>query len=64
MTRQQYFARNRREILKRGLVPVKARWDENGDCLICGEAGRCPGWHTQEELRKSVERNGQGGLFP
>lgn len=32
-----------------GHVPIKAKFDAGGNCLFCGEAGRCPGYHTEEE---------------
>ncbi len=28
---------------------VRAEYDEAGNCIFCGEAGRCPGWHTVDE---------------
>ena len=39
-----------RALLRAGYYPVKPRYDDNGDCLICGECGRCPGWHKGEPL--------------
>lgn len=33
-----------------GRLPVPAREDPAGNCLACGEAGRCPGWHFPEEF--------------
>jgi hypothetical protein len=29
----------------RGIEPVRATYDAAGNCTICGECGRCPGWH-------------------
>ena len=56
MTQKQYYAKTKREILRSGETPVKAIWDEAGNCMVCGEAGRCPGWHTIEEDRLSSLR--------
>lgn len=38
-----------------GVDPVRAVYDGAGNCVICGEAGRCPGWHHPDEAR--VRRN-------
>ena len=29
-------------------VVERARHDETGNCLTCGEAGRCYGWHVRQ----------------
>lgn len=39
----------KRVLVKQGVTPIKARYDQAGNCTTCGEAGRCPGWHTTEE---------------
>lgn len=39
-----------RWLVSKGYVPVAGLRDEAGNCRICGEAGRCPGWHTSCEL--------------
>ena len=31
-----------------GYVPFKAVKDYAGNCVYCGEAGRCPGWHIYD----------------
>ena len=36
-------------VRKTGRQPVAATEDAAGNCLVCGESGRCPGWHTAEE---------------
>ena len=51
MTEAQYKARVRRELIRAGKKPVKAVYDEAGNCTTCGEAGRCPGWHAEGEHR-------------
>jgi hypothetical protein len=51
-----FFRRNYQAIKRAGYQPVKATYDRAGNCEICGEAGRCPGWHTlyDVELRKEM----------
>lgn len=44
--------RNKQAILNAGHIPIRAILDDSGDCVICGEAGRCPGWHTKDDLPK------------
>ena len=57
MTQKQYYAKMKKEILRSGCIPVKAIQDEAGNCIICGECGRCPGWHTSgEEQLASLRR--------
>lgn len=46
-----YFRRNRKILERAGFIATKARFDEAGNCLICGEAGECPGWHIKGETR-------------
>lgn len=41
------------ELVAKGVTPIQAFYDEGMNCLICGESGRCPGWHTPEELEAS-----------
>ncbi len=31
-----------------GFHPVEPREDDAGNCVVCGEAGRCPGVHAFE----------------
>lgn len=49
MTRKEWEADVRRRIVATGLEPIKAEYDTAGNCRTCGEAGRCPGYHTQGE---------------
>ena len=44
-----FYAAIKREIRRRGYKPVRAHWDAAGNCLICGECGRCPGWHIERK---------------
>jgi len=46
---EAYYQRNYRVLRQAGIKPIRARLDTAGNCTICGEAGRCPGWHTPEE---------------
>lgn len=39
----------KREIKRAGEIPAKAQYDSAGNCTTCGEAGRCPGYHTQDD---------------
>jgi hypothetical protein len=55
-TRFQYLADQRKKIAGMGLTPVKATYDRAGNCVFCGEAGRCPGWHTVEEIKRLLSR--------
>lgn len=32
-----------------GAPPVKAVYDLAGNCMHCGECGRCPGWHIPSD---------------
>lgn len=49
MTRSKYFAKVKKQLLREGIIPIKAVYDAGGNCMYCGEAGRCPGWHRPEE---------------
>ena len=42
----------KRELEKRGPV-AKAEYDAGGNCLYCGECGRCAGWHLAGAWPKS-----------
>jgi hypothetical protein len=39
------------ELRRRGIPHSPAQYDSAGNCLTCGEAGRCPGVHTFEEIQ-------------
>lgn len=60
--RDSFEAQYRRALLKRGERMFRARFDINGNCLYCGEAGRCPGWHTKNEI-SNVMATITGGLI-
>jgi len=47
-TRQQYAWVFRGRIISLGYKARKAVRGWDGNCLICGEAGRCPGYHITE----------------
>ncbi len=51
-----------RELLLRfGQTPIRSNFDSAGNCEICGECGRCPGWHTQAEQLRQMERDSHEG---
>lgn len=52
-TQKAYYLRNRKALERAGQIAYKALFDEVGNCKICGECGRCPGWHTGEEAFNS-----------
>jgi len=54
-TQDEYKRAQRDRIRKSGETPIKAFYDEGGNCKICGECGRCPGWHTPEESSRAFK---------
>ena len=48
-SRAAYKRATAAEFRRAGVVPVKAQYDTAGNCTVCGEAGRCPGWHGSYE---------------
>jgi hypothetical protein len=59
LTYSQYKSKVKRLLLKAGYNPVKASYDKAGNCKICGEAGRCPGWHTLQEIHRQEGKENQ-----
>jgi hypothetical protein len=51
MTFKEYSIKIKNKLIDGGHYPVQAIYDISGNCVICGEAGRCPGWHTKEEIK-------------
>jgi len=49
MTFAQFSANYRRRLVRAGHKPIRATYDAAGNCRICGECGRCPGWHYPGE---------------
>ncbi len=49
-TRGRWTAYYRRGLIAYGKTPMKAKYDEAGNCTTCGEGGRCPGWHYAGEV--------------
>ena len=41
------------ELRRRGIPHSPAQYDAGGNCLTCGECGRCPGVHTFEEIQRA-----------
>jgi hypothetical protein len=54
---EDYSMAVRELLLRLGYTPVRASFDSAGNCEICGECGRCPGWHTQSEQLHQLETN-------
>jgi len=50
-TRPQFMYRLRAILRKEGVPYGNATYDEAGNCRVCGEAGRCPGVHTLDEIQ-------------
>ena len=48
-SRKAHAAAVRRALSVAGLRPRKVTYDAGGNCLTCGEAGRCPGYHATAE---------------
>ena len=42
------------ELRRRGIPHSPAQYDAGGNCLTCGEGGRCPGVHTFEEIQEAA----------
>jgi hypothetical protein len=55
-TRGQFVRAVKNALRKRGIPYVDASLDAGGNCRICGEAGRCPGVHTVDELAEAEKR--------
>lgn len=53
-SRRAYYKAVKRAFSKYGITPARAAYDAEGNCLQCGECGRCPGWH----LPPGKERTG------
>ena len=59
-TEAQYKSKVKRQLIAQGFSPLKAIYDAGGNCTTCGEAGRCPGWHTEppRDETMTIELNG------
>ncbi len=44
------------KLRERGIPHSPAQYDSAGNCLTCGEADRCPGVHTFEEIQAAARR--------
>ena len=42
------------KLRERGIPHSPAQYDSAGNCLTCGEADRCPGVHTFEEIQAAA----------
>lgn len=52
------------ELRRRGIPHSPAHYDAGGNCLTCGECGRCPGVHTFEEIQKAAREAAQMTALP
>ena len=55
-TREEYIAHLSAKLRERGIPHSPAQYDSAGNCLTCGEADRCPGVHTFEEIQAAARR--------
>lgn len=53
----------KREFAKQGIPAHRAQYDRNGDCMVCGECGRCPGYHTPAEVQQAQSLQPAFDLF-
>lgn len=58
LTAVEYKRHVKRTLDKLNIPAVKATYMEDGNCAFCGEAGRCPGWHSAEEV-KALDPSGK-----
>lgn len=49
-SRRAFYLAMRRYCYAYGIGFGRALYDDAGNCRFCGEAGRCPGIHTLEEI--------------
>lgn len=52
------------ELRRLGIPHSPAQYDKAGDCLTCGEAGRCPGVHTFEEIQNAARVEAEATRHP
>lgn len=48
-TFDEYSVEFKKQLLAGGYIATNAQYDEAGNCLLCGESGRCFGWHIADE---------------
>ncbi|MCU0601603.1 MAG: hypothetical protein MUC33_02920 [Desulfobacterales bacterium] len=60
-SRDEFQRRVHRAIREAGHKPVRAQYNQAGNCTICGEAGRCPGWHLSTETEHAAATCREGG---
>ena len=58
-TLQTWQRRWKRTLERAGYVSFKAVGDYAGNCVYCGEAGRCPGWHIYDGRMAQVAETQQ-----
>lgn len=50
---KEYYRYVKKTMTQLGIAVYPARFDHARNCIACGEAGSCPGWHTEQEHRKA-----------
>ncbi len=45
------------ELRRQGIPHSPAQYDGAGNCLTCGECGRCHGVHTFEEIQQAARKD-------
>ena len=50
---RDYYKYVKKTMLRLGIAVYPTRFDHAENCIVCGEAGRCPGWHTMKEQREA-----------
>lgn len=62
--REEHIAHLSAKLRERGIPHSPAQYDSAGNCLTCGECGRCPGVHTFEEIQNAARTEAQKGNTP
>ena len=49
-SREAYAKAIRQALEDIHATPIRAEYDYAGNCIYCGEAGRCPGYHAVKSI--------------
>ena len=49
-SREAYAKAIRRALENIHATPIRAEYDAAGNCIYCGECGRCPGYHAVKSI--------------
>ena len=49
-SRASYTTATKRAYDRLKIATVQATYDDGGNCQLCGECGRCPGWHVNPHI--------------